>query len=865
VAPHPEADRLAAYRAKRSAERTPEPFGSAAARPRLFVVQEHRARRRHFDLRLEWQGVMWSWAVPKGPSLDPAQKRLAVRVEDHPLDYADFEGSIPEGNYGAGAVIVWDKGRWVPVEDPAAGIEKGKLLFDLYGYKLRGRYTLVRTGGSRRKRDAPESKEWLLIKKPDAFASATAELPPQSIHSGRTVDDVAANASPEAALLRDAARAGAAKHRVAASRARPMLAEAWDEPFSAKGWFFEVKYDGYRVIAAREEGRARLFYRSGREATALFPELTAALAALPVSHAVLDGELVVHGAAGRPSFQLLQGRAHATPREAARASVETPAALALFDLLGIGDLDLRPLPLRARRELLARLAPPVGPLQLAPHWEERGRAVFAEIEKLGFEGMVAKRADAPYRAGRSPAWRKIRIQKTGDFAVVGWSAGRGARSGFGALHVAARDSEGLRYVGRVGSGFTEKQLLAIRRALEADERKTPPCHGSLPSARGAHWVKPRLVVEVRYVEWTADGSLRQPVFLRLRDDKSVEDVEELREALVAGAGASLMGSRRSPSARYAGSAPGDSVAAGGEEREALALTNLDKVFWPGEGYTKGDLLEYYRAIAPWLLPYLKDRPLVLTRFPDGIEGKSFFQKDAPSWAPEWLRTERLWSEHGGRDIHYFVCDDVDSLLYVVNMGAIPLHVWSSRVASLARPDWCILDIDPKGAPLAGAVAIARAIHALAEEIALPTFVKTSGSEGIHVLVPLGGRMSFEQSRRLAELVASVVVGELPDVATLERMPKKRGGRVYLDTLQNGHGKLLAAPFSARPLPGAPVSMPLRWSEVNARLDPRRFTIRNAVARMKRLGEDPLRGVLDTAPDLGAALSRLIARVRNRAS
>jgi bifunctional non-homologous end joining protein LigD len=292
----------------------------------------------------------------------------------------------------------------------------------------------------------------------------------------------------------------------------------------------------------------------------------------------------------------------------------------------------------------------------------------------------------------------------------------------------------------------------------------------------------------------------------------------------------------------------------------VALTNVDKVFWPAEGYTKGDLLEYYRAIAPWALPYLKDRPLVLTRFPDGIEGKSFFQKDAPSWAPDWLRTEALWSEHGVREIHYFVCDSVEGLLYVANMGAIPLHVWSSRVANLARPDWCILDIDPKGAPFAGAVAIARSIRALCEEIALPSFVKTSGSEGIHVLVPLGGQMGFEQSRRLAELLAQVVVGELPEVATVERAPKKRGGKVYLDTLQNGHGKLLAAPFSARPLPAAPVSMPLRWSEVNARLDPRRFTIRNAVSRMKRLGADPLRGVLDTTPDLLGALDRLITRV-----
>lgn len=842
MAPHPEADRLAAYRAKRSAERTPEPFGSAAARPRLFVVQEHRARRAHFDLRLEWQGVMWSWAVPKGPSLDPAQKRLAVHVEDHPLDYADFEGSIPEGNYGAGSVIVWDKGRWVPVEDPEAGIANGKLLFDLYGYKLRGRFTLVRTGGARRKRDAPVSKEWLLIKKPDAFASATARLSPHSIHSGRTVEDVAANASPEAALLRDATKAGALAQNVAAARARPMLAEAWDEPFSAKGWFFEVKYDGYRVIAAREDGRARLFYRSGREATALFPEIAVALAALPVSHVVLDGELVVHDATGRPSFQMLQGRAQATGREAARASVETPAALALFDLLGVGDLDLRALPLRTRRALLARIVPPVGPLQLAPHWEERGKAVFGEIEKLGLEGMVAKRADAPYRAGRSPAWRKIRIQKTGDFAIVGWSAPRGARSGFGALHVAARDAQGLRYVGRVGSGFTERQLVAIRAALEADERATAPCHGVKSVARSARWVEPRLIAEIRFTEWTSDGSLRQPVFLRLRDDKSIDEIDEF-----AGAASQSM-----PIAEAEEAEP---------ERDEPTLTNLDKVFWPADGYTKGDLLDYYRAIAPWLLPYLKDRPLVLTRFPDGIDGKSFFQKDAPSWAPEWLRTEKLWSEHGGRDLRYFICDSVESLLYIANMGAIPLHVWSSRVGNLARPDWSILDIDPKGAPFAGAVAIARAIHELADAIALPTYVKTSGSEGIHVLVPLGGRMSFEQSRRLAELIASVVVGELADIATLERNPRKRGGKVYLDTLQNGHGKLLAAPFCARPLPGAPVSMPLRWSEVNARLDPRRFTIRNAVARMKRLGEDPLLGVFDPSPDLGGALGRLIERVR----
>jgi bifunctional non-homologous end joining protein LigD len=845
VAARHEARRLAAYRQKRSADRTPEPFGAGAPRPRLFVVQEHRARRRHFDLRLEWNGVLLSWAVPKGPSLDPAEKRLAVRVEDHPTDYADFEGSIPEGNYGAGAVIVWDKGRWLPLEDPARGLESGKLLFELFGYKLRGVFTLVRT----RRRGAREpSDEWLLIKKPDAFATS-APLSPVSVHSGLDVEARAAGASPEPALLREAARAGATRRRVYLESVRPMLATPWPEPFSSPEWLFEPKYDGYRALAAREDDRARIVYRSGRDATARFPEIAAAIAALPVDSAIFDGELVVADAQGRPSFSGLQNRARADGAVAVRAAVESPASYWIFDLLALGDLDLRPLPLGKRKALLARLVPPLGPLRLAPHWEERGRDVYREIERLGFEGMVAKRIDAPYRGRRDAAWRKLRALRSADFAIIGMSPPRGARSGFGALHLAGRDGASLRYVGRVGSGFSDAQLRTLHAALAADERETPACVGDTPRGRGHHWVEPRLLAEVRFAEWTPDRHLRQPVFLRLRDDKPVAECDAVPDA--------PDGAPEEP--RPAPSPAPESVE--NPMTRELNLTNLDKIFWPADGTTKGDLIAYYRSIAPWMLPYLKDRPLVLTRHPDGIEGKSFFQKDAPSWAPAWLRTVTLWSEQGGREIHYFVCESADALAYVANLGAIALHVWSSRVARLANPDWCILDIDPKGAPFAGAIAIARAIHALTEAIGLPSFVKTSGSEGLHVLLPLGGRMSFEQSRRLAEAIGQAVVAELPDIATLERQPKRRGGRVYVDTLQNGHGKLLVAPFSVRPLPDAPVSMPLRWSEVNARLDPKRFTLRNAVARMKRLREDPLRGVLGPAPDLSAALGRLAARIR----
>jgi bifunctional non-homologous end joining protein LigD len=426
------------------------------------------------------------------------------------------------------------------------------------------------------------------------------------------------------------------------------------------------------------------------------------------------------------------------------------------------------------------------------------------------------------------------------------SPGRGTRTGFGALHLAAREGSGLRYVGRVGSGFSQAQLAALERALAPLARDTPACHGPLPRARGQRWVEPELVCEVRYAERTRDGLLRQPVFLRLRDDKTAVEVDRLPP----------------PEAARADPEGTPEVERKVSKKREVAFTNLEKTFWPDQGYTKGDLVSYYRAVAPWLLPYLRDRPLVMTRFPDGILGKSFFQKDAPAWAPAWLRTEMLWSEHGGREIRYFVCDDLESLLFVANLGTIPLHIWSSRVASLARPDWCILDLDPKGAPFAHVVRVARAIRALAEEIGLPTFAKTSGSAGLHVLVPLGGRLTFAQSRALAELLAGAIASQLPEIATTARPLRARGGRVYLDTGQNGHGKLLVSPFSVRPLPGAPVSMPLRWSEVGARLDPGRFTLRTAPARLRRLG-DPLAPVLDLAPDLLGALERLATRARRR--
>ncbi|OLC70053.1 MAG: DNA ligase D [Gemmatimonadetes bacterium 13_1_40CM_4_69_8] len=837
----PGSDPLRTYRAKRSLDRTPEPGAHpATAAPSaggLFVVHMHAARRLHWDLRLEMDGVLRSWAVPKGPSPNRADKRLAVHVEDHPLEYGDFEGIIPEGNYGAGAVIVWDRGRWVPLEDPHDGMQKGKLLFELHGYKLKGKWTLVKLKKG--------EKEWLLIKEKDGYAATDGALPPESVLSGLTVEELKAGKDRAAPLEKALTRLKAPRRAVAVEEAEPMLAATREQPFSKPGWLFELKLDGYRVRAAREAGEARLVTRNGHDIAFSFPEIARALAALPYEGFIVDGELVVPDEVGRPSFQRLQNRAKVSRAlEVRRAAVETPAVLYVFDLLAFEGYDLRPLPLEKRKALLEQIVPRVGPIKYLSHFEKDGEALYEQIVKMGLEGIVAKKADSPYRAGRSPNWLKIRADRTDDFVVVGFTRPKGSRSGFGALDLGAYENDKLVYAGRVGSGFTAAQLKEVSAVLERGVRPAPAFRGPVPQDPGHTWVEPTLVVEVRYKEWTDEGLLRQPVFVRFRDDKPVTEAAKKGE----------------------GRGEGD-VEAAPESTSPLSplprevkFSNLDKVFWPDEAYTKGDLIEYYRAISPWLLPYLKDRPVVLTRYPDGITGKSFFQKDAPGFVPDWIRTERIWSEDTQREIAYFLCDNVESLLYIINMGTIPLHVWGSRIGTLEQPDWCILDLDPKEAPFVHVVKIARATRALCDDLELPCFIKTSGSTGLHVLLPLGRQCTYEQARTLGGLLARVIAAELPDIATITRQVEKRGAKVYLDYVQNGHGRLLVAPFSARPLPGAPVSMPLQWSEVTPKLDIKKFTIKTAPARMKRLEEDPLRPVLELKPDLVATLERLNARL-----
>ena len=834
-------DDLERYRAKREASRTPEPFGSSSSSPSLagrggiFVVHKHAATRLHYDFRLELDGVLVSWAVPKPPPMDHNRKALAVRVENHPLDYAGFEGVIPEGNYGAGAVIVWDRGAWVPEGDPLEGLKAGEVKFSLKGYKLRGRFTLVNT---KRPRDREQTNEWLLIKKNDEFSDPDLELSGESVLSGLTIEEMREGPGRARSIRAALDELGCPRAVIDYRTLRPMLCQTRDEPFSDPAWIYELKYDGYRLMAAARGGHAHLLYRSGIDATERYPDIAGAVAALPYASFIIDSELVVFDDAGRPVFNLLQQRSQVQrARDIRRASVALPATLAVFDLIELEGYDLRELPLVARKKILEMMLPTAGPLKYCDHIAEHGAAFYEQVAAMHLEGIIAKRADSVYRSERSADWVKLRVEREDDFAIVGYTAPRGTRTAFGGLNLAVRDGNAWRYAGRVGSGLSENDLIDIKARLDALPRWEPDFEG--PAGERHTWVEPGLVCTVRYREWPEGQHVRLPIFLRLRDDKTPA------ECLRPTGGVGVEEPREVPD-----------IIDEPEDRE-IKLTNLTKVFWPESGYTKGDLIDYYRDIAPWAMPFLRDRPVVLTRYPDGIEGKSFFQKDAPKWVPAWIRTELMWSQHAEREIHYFVCDDPDVLVYLANLGTIPLHVWSSRTSNLAMPDWTIIDLDPKGAPFADVVKCAKGVKKLCDEIGLPAYCKTSGSTGLHVLIPLAQQCTFEQSRTFAHLLSRVIETRLPDIATTTRNIDDRGGKVYLDWGQNGHGRLIVAPYSVRPLPGAPVSMPVRWREVTRSLDIGMFTIKNAVDRMKRMrGPDPLLGVLSDEPNLVAALAAL---------
>ena len=555
--------------------------------------------------------------------------------------------------------------------------------------------------------------------------------------------------------------------------------------------------------------------------------------------------------------------------------MELPATFYAFDLIAFEDFDVRSVPLVRRKEILKDVVPALGIVRYLDHIETEGEAFLKQVTDLGLEGIVAKKATSQYRKGRSRDWLKIKAEKSGDFIIVGFTKPKGSRSHLGALQLADWVNGTLVYAGRVGTGFNDALLKDLHEMLDPIVRKDPLCAGpvygpgseplaseQIPETSTTIWTDAVHVCEVRYREVTPDGLLRHATFLRLRTDKLPHECERQGWTREAGSGKREAGSEspESPSAESAGAEQASheppAPPAKAPVQKTIAFSNLKKIYWPAEKYTKGDLIDYYRAISKWLLPYVANRPVVLTRFPDGIDGKSFYQKDAPVFAPEWMRTVPIWSEETQREIRYFVCDGEEELLYLANMGSIPIHIWASRAGTLEQPDWCVIDLDPKEAPFSDVIRTATVLHRVCESVGLPNYVKTTGKTGLHIMLPLGRQCTYEQSRMLGELLARVVLRELNDIATITRHVTKRGDKVYLDYLQNRHGQTIVAPFSARPLPGATVSMPLLWDEVNDALDPKAFTIRNAPERMERLGADPVTPVLEMKPDLVDVLDQL---------
>jgi bifunctional non-homologous end joining protein LigD len=817
-------------------------------------------------------GVLKSWAVPKGPSAHPEEKRLAVHVEDHPIEYGDFEGVIPPGNYGAGSVIVWDRGfyRSPKPQDPLEQMARGKLEVEIFGHKMRGRWTLARMSG--------KDREWLLLKKADgaavpAGAPDLTERYPESVLSGVTVEDIADLPGRLAATRARLDALGAPRGKVDARTQPFTLATLVERPFSDPAWLYEIKYDGVRVLAAREGERVTLYGRSGQDTTSRYPEVVRALRALPMDRFVIDGEIVAMDDAGRPSFQRLQPRMALTDlREIAMVAAQRPVVGVFFDCLMLDDRDLRRLPLVDRKECLRRLVPPLGDARYGDHVTGAGEAFFEAASEQRLEGIVAKRARSLYTGKRTRDWIKIKCQRRQEFVIGGYTDPQGSRGYFGALHLGLYDGPADRprlvYVSKVGTGFDRAGLKTIWERLRPLARATPPFDaGAIPTGRGHHWVEPRLVCEVRFGEWTEDGGLRHPTFMGLREDKKPQACRRERpeppEALLLPELPDLIGGERAPLLPQPppplSNTPGPTTMPG---QPRLKPTNVNKIFWPAEGYTKGDLIAYYERVAPLMLPYLRDRPLVLTRFPDGITGKSFYQKDAPEFAPAWVRTERIYSKDTERDIAYLVVDDLDMLRYVANSGAIPVHLWASRIPSIERPDWLVLDLDPKGAPFTDVVAVALALRRILDGLELPSYVKTSGATGLHILLPLGARYTYEQARTFARLLAVLGVEAVPAISTVARPLRARGGKVYIDFGQNGHGQTIVAPYSLRPLPGAPASCPLEWREVTPRLDPARFTLKTLPARFEKMA-DPLAPVLGAGVDMATALERIEGEGRGR--
>jgi bifunctional non-homologous end joining protein LigD len=864
---------LTEYQRKRKANETPEPQGGDPS-PGLptFVVQKHHASRLHYDFRLEHAGVLKSWAVPKGPALDPKQKRLAMKVEDHPLDYRLFEGIIPKGNYGAGTVMVWDSGSYATPDaasredvhrEVEAGLHKGHVAVFLSGHKLRGLFDLIKTRGS-------EENAWLLVKREDEFSSSTDVLTQdRSVLTGRNLDEIRSGA-PQSGEVWFSDRQRQAFDLVDTPTStmprdiRPMLATEVDKPFDGDDWLFELKWDGYRAIAEVEPaGDIRLYSRNGQPYNDKYPELVSDLRT--IDHAcVLDGEIVCVDKDGIARFQWLQ--------DYGRQKRGTLLYYA-FDLLYLDGHDLRKAPLIRRKALLRDLMPDAARLRVSDHILGRGRDFFGIIRERQLEGIMAKRVESPYCEGtRNRLWIKVKNLSHQLAIVCGYTEGRRSRRHFGALVLGVCGPDGLDYIGHTGGGFDEAGLTDLMGRLHGLETEICPFATVPKTNMPATWVTPEIVVDVAFRGWTESGLLRQPIFMSIVGDTAPSRVTRgVGDSQTSGAQTQTRKEGGLPVGRDepkqeahprapAGAKPTRSQAAAKEQSieldgHRLRLTNCDKELWPGEGITKGDLIDYYLNIAPYILPNLVDRPESLHRHPNGINQKGFFQKDTPAHTPAWIQTVLVDSESQEKAIRYLLCQNTATLVYLANLACIELNPWFSTTAALDQPDFAVIDLDPHEVGFEAVVETALVVKSVLDELGIVAYPKTSGSSGIHIAIPLARQYGYEQAKQLCLIAGQIVHERLPALTSLERSPAKRVGRIYLDCLQNRPGQTLAAVYSVRPKPLATVSTPLHWDEVNTSLEPRNFTIRTIVERVQNVG-DLWKPVLGEGIDLPAVLSRL---------
>lgn len=810
-------DRLAQYHAKRDFQSTPEPKGSItkSGTQLRFVVQRHKASRLHYDLRLEVNGVLKSWAVPKGPSLDPSDKRLAIRTEDHPIQYLSFEGSIPKGNYGAGEMQIWDTGTYRLLEPSKniiegdqieADIELGSLKFILEGTKLQGEFALVRM------KDPKQDNAWLLIKHKDTSAVSPYNSEDHLSQSSKVASAPRSNEPRNRQI-------SPVKNQESAAF-KPMLAEVKKDSFSHSDWAFEIKWDGYRAISdLRAEPTIRS--RNGHSLNQRFPKLLTALS-LQKHSMVLDGEIIAYNKEGLPDFGLLQSIEQDTDHS---------VYYQVFDLLHLNGHSTVHLTYLQRKELLKEALDPHPLIQYHDHILKNGKEFFALAKQRRLEGIIAKHTESTYSTGRrSSDWLKIKTHQTKDVVILGYTLPSGGRQHFGSLLIGQYHKGKLQFMGHVGTGFSQNQQKILQKKMTALQIETCPLD-HVPKTNGTPvWIKPLLTAEIKYTELTADNKFRHPVFLRLR-----EDFDTLKQ-------------------------PDSERKIGQNIPEEIKITNPSKIYFPERGITKSDLIAFYQSITNYILPHLQQRPQSLNRYPNGINGLNFYQKDTSDYAPSWVDTSRFYSESTEKEIEYILCNNSKTMAYLNNLGCIDFNVWTSKIETIDNPDYLVLDLDPsEGNTFKDVIETALAVKEVLDLAEINGYCKTSGSSGIHIYIPMGAEYSFDHVRHFAHVLMKMVQKKLPTLTTLERSLSKRDrSKIYLDYLQNRKGQTLSSVYSVRPNLHASVSMPLQWEELKMDLLPEDFTIENAKERLEKMG-DMFLPVLSESTDILSALEKLSAK------